>query len=222
MKKQSFKCIVCLVLVLWATSAMAYTLSTGFDGVSISQTDLTPTTGLDQWNDLVRWQIQSTGGNPDYWAQQTPSGRGAEESLLFYGIDASGLGSGTAYSLQFDFINSGDSFNGRVFLGGLDIAQDERISPFAPWPNLSTTNFFNTPLANNTSSWTTMQINGVLPDDYDALYIAFQMGGGDGIRGIDNVEWNVGPAPVPEPSSFILFGAGLGALALWRRKKLQR
>lgn len=222
MRLQCFKWIACLGLVLWTTSAMAYSLNTGFDGVSISQTDLTPISGLDQWNDLERWQIQSTGGNSDYWAQQTP-GPGPEESLLFYGIDASGLGSGTAYSLQFDFINSGASFNGTVFLGGLDIAQNEAISRFAPWPNLSTTNFFSTTLANNTNNWTTVQINGVLPDEYDALYIAFQLGGEDGVRGVDNVVWNVDePAPVPEPSSLILLGAGFGALTLWRRKKLQR
>lgn len=28
------------------------------------------------------------------------------------------------------------------------------------------------------------------------------------------------PAPVPEPSAILLLGAGLGALAIWKRKKL--
>lgn len=223
MRKRYLQWMICLGVLLMTGSAMAFTLSTGFDGVTINQADLTTTSGLNQWNDLVRWQIQPTGGNPTAWAQQTPNPSGGDEtSLLFYGFAASGLGAGTPISLQFDFINS--SGRGNVYLGGLD--GSESISRYAPWPDLSTTSFFSAPLV-NTNQWTPFSYDGILLNNYDVLYLAFEMGGTSGLRGIDNVLWNVdsasasAPAPVPEPSAFLLLGAGIGGLALWRRRKIE-
>lgn len=218
MKKQCLLATVCLGLVLMASSAMAYSLSTNFDGITTNQSDLTTTSGLNQWNDLVRWQIQPTGGNSDSWAQQTPRDDGGHEtSLLFYGFDATGLGVGTPFSLEFDFINDGpDTTIGKVYLGGLDTG--ESISRFAPWGNLDTTKFFEADLA-TTGVWTHASYTGTVSDDFDVLYVAFRLGGTSGLRGIDNVSLDV--APVPEPSTFLLLGAGIAGLALWRRKKIQ-
>lgn len=219
MRKKCVQLMTCLgVVVLLSGSAMAFSLSTNFDGVTISQTtDLTTTTGLNQWNDLVRWQVQSSGGNGGAWAQQTPNSPTTpshETSLLFYGFDATGLGTGTPYSLQFDFINSLDSSPGVVYLGGLTGSQ--QISRFAPWPSLSDTDFFQAILPGGTNNWDSMSISGFIPDDYDVLYVAFQMGGAAGLRGIDNVSLDV--APVPEPSSILLLAAGMAGLLFYRRK----
>lgn len=212
--KKCVQWIICLgFMVAMSSTAMAYTLNTTFDGVTINQANLTTTAGLDQWNDLARWQINSTGDN---FAQHTPSTfEQRQTNLLFYGFDAAGLQDG-AFSLQFDFINSGlTSFGGRVYLGGLDAG--ETISRFAPWADLQSTDFFNASLANNTNVWTTRSFSGVIPEDFDVLYLAFEMGGWEGWRGVDNVSLEI--APVPEPSSILLIGAGLGALALYRRRR---
>lgn len=218
MRKKCVQFMTCIGLViLLSGSAMAFSLSTNFDGVTISQTtDLTTTTGLNQWNDLVRWQVIGTGGNPGAWAQQTPrEDNGPETSLLFYGFDATGLGSGTPYSLQFDFINGlSSSFDGKVYLGGL--VDGQQISRFAPWGSLTATDFFNAPLAKDTNLWTSLSFNGLIPSNYDVLYVAFEMGGLDGLRGIDNVSLTV--APVPEPSSMLLLVAGMAGLLLYRKK----
>jgi len=226
MKKLSSVWIIFLCLMMTAASATAYTLSEDFSGVAVNQSDLTTTTGLDQWNDLVRWQIQTSGGNPDAWAQQTPAPIPAgssitpsETSLLFYGFDATGLGAGTPFSLQFDYLIStgSETYNGVVYLGGLN--SGESISRFAPWNMLATTNFWNATIPNNTNSWTTSTLyTGTIDSDYDVLYIAFQMGGREGLRGIDNVYLNVESAPVPEPSTLILLGAGIAGVALLRRR----
>lgn len=122
---------------------------------------------------------------------------------MFYGFDATGLGDGTLFSLDFDFINGGDSFNGTVYLGGL--SGTEKISQFAPWPDLSSTNFFSSPISKNTNSWTSIPtLNGSIIGDHEVLYLAFQMGGSTGLRGIDNVNLQVDAATVPEPATMPL------------------
>ena len=218
MRKKCVQLMTCLgLVVLLSGSAMAFSLSTNFDTVTIVQADLTATTGLNQWNDLVRWQVQSSGGNGGAWAQQTPTSLtnpSDETSLLFYGFNATGLGSGTPYSLQFDFINSLASHPGVVYLGGL--IGNQQISRFADWDDLQATNFVQGSLPVNTDDWDSMSISGFLPKEYDVLYIAFQMGGTAGLRGIDNVSLDV--APVPEPSSILLLAAGMGGLLFYRRK----
>ena len=139
--------LLCATILLVAGPALALTLTEDFSGTVINSSNLTTASGLNQWNDLVRWQINPTGGNPDAWAQHTVrSDQGAEESLLFYGFDATGLGDGTAFSLSFDFINGGGSFNGTVYVGGLD--GTESISKFAPWPDLSATYFYSSLISN--------------------------------------------------------------------------
>jgi len=204
-----------------ASSALALTISTGFDGVTINQSNLTTTTGLNQWNDLVRWQINPSGGNPGAWAQQTNSGVGPETSLLFYGFDATAIAQGTPFALNFDFINQGNSsFTGLAFLGGLNGTQS--ISQFAPWPDLSTTTFFSSPLLNNTADWTHVSLSGTVAGVYETIYMAFEMGGSEYLRGIDNVNLTIGDAaPVPEPSSILLIGLGIFGVHIWSRRRVR-
>jgi hypothetical protein len=162
MRRLCSQLIVSLSLVLFAGSALAFSLSTDFTGVTINQANLTTTTGQNQWNDLVRWQIMATGGNPDAWAQQTPHpDLGPGTSLLFYGFDASGLGAESTLSLQFDYINSTlNSFNGTVYLGGL--SGSEQIFRFATWGDLNSTFFINQTLGNKTNDWNSFLYNGIL------------------------------------------------------------
>lgn len=215
MRKQALLSSVCFVLLLFAGAAHAYTLSTGFDGVSVDTANLTTTSGLNQWHDLGRWAVASSGGNSGSFAVHMADSQ-ESNNLLFYGFDAAGLGSGSSYQFQFDFINTFERSNyGAAYIGGLKAGQG--ITMYAPWPDLSTTYFLKATLDKGVESWTTKTFSGIIPKDYDVIYVAFDMGGTTGTRGIDNVLLQVNP--VPEPSTIILLAAGIGGVALLRRKK---
>ncbi len=226
MKALRFTLFVVGLVLVFTSSALAYTLTEDFTLVnSINMANLSTSSGLNQWNDLVRWQINTSGGNLGNWAQQTPNATSRatdETSLLYYGFDATGLGTGTTFSLDFDFLNDDiQGYNrdrdGTVYIGGLKAG--DTISRWAPWGDLGTTNFDSASIAKDTSNWTAMStFSGIVDDDYDVLYIAFKMGGYDGLRGIDNVNLQVG-TPVPEPTTMLLFGTGIAGLIGLRRKK---
>ena len=222
MRKLSIISVILSFAFLSATSAMSFTLSEDFSGTTIYKSDLTTSSGLNQWNDLARWQITPSGGNPDAWAQHTPNDRFTDEtSLLFYGWESEGIDTRMSFSLDFDFIN--ESRSGLVYVGGLkNVVGKDRISRFAPWPYLGDTFIDSQLITGSISSWTSATtFSGIIDDDYDVLYIAFQMGGaGDVLRGIDNVDLQVGaPDPVPEPSTVLLLGSGLIGLAWFGRKR---
>lgn len=218
MKSLKVILIVLASILLVTTSSLALTMTEDFSTAIINKADLTTSSGLNQWNDLVRWQISPTGGNINEWAQHTPNDTNSNEnSLLFYGFDATGLGAGSAFSLGFDFINGGGSSTGQVYLGGL--VGGEKISRFAPWADLNSTFFANSAINNNVNDWTTFMLDGLIDDDYDVLYLAFNMGGTTGLRGIDNVNLQVGAAPVPEPSTILLLSSGLLGLGWYGRKR---
>lgn len=65
---KKFIFLLCATILLVAGPALALSLTEDFTGAVINKSDLTTSSGMNQWNDLVRWQINSTGGDPDAWA----------------------------------------------------------------------------------------------------------------------------------------------------------
>lgn len=213
--------VLCLTF-LTATSALSLTMTEDFSAATInSGVFLTTSSGLNQWNDLARWQINDSGGNTGAWAQHTPNAATSpEESLLYFGWDATGMGMGNSYTFSFDFINDSSGFVGHAYVGGLTGSQ--QISPFAPWQDLQATAFDTMAISSGIDDWDDGSIfmSGVLGADYDVLYIAIQMGGYGGLRGVDNIFVEVSEsAPVPEPSTVLLLGSGLIGLAWYGRKR---
>jgi len=69
--------------------------------------------------------------------------------------------------------------------------------------------------------WSTFSLSNTVNEVRWQAFQAFGGGGGPVTRtpfGVDNIQWtNV--APIPEPSTMLLFGTGLAALGAWRNRK---
>ena len=172
-----------------------------------------------------RWGINTDSDN--YFAQMLPQSSDGTY-LLFYGIDVTGLSPLDSYCLDFDYVSTNRT--AAVILGGMYYGVNS-LDPYAPWFENSVNNddgelfLGNAPGetylgANNlaqVADWNHVSFQGIIPEDYDVLVLGFIMGGTSGLRGIDNIEL-CATAPVPEPSTMLLLGAGLLGLVGFRKK----
>ncbi|MEN8141762.1 MAG: PEP-CTERM sorting domain-containing protein [Thermodesulfobacteriota bacterium] len=179
-----------------------------------------PLANLGQWIDFPdthRWSTH-TNLNGEY-AQHLEQERD-NTNILFYGIDQ-GIADGTAFSFDFDYVTT--NRNGRVVVAGL---QDgvHSLDPFAPWFGGGDTNdgviLLDEPLARNRDWDRDNHYEFLATSSFDAVAVAFMMGGTTGFRAVDNILLDAeAPEPIPEPATMLLFGTGLASLAGSRLRK---
>lgn len=189
-------------------------------GVDINlKTAVTTDDNLNKWLGFG-WTIQSSGG--DYFAQQNVGQLVDDTNLMFYGLSATGVASGTPLTLDFDYqVADRSAF---AIVAGLNYGVND-LDPFAPWFDLYGSldaddgvilGQFNVPADYGPDDgWQHGQLAFTLPTAYDVFVVGFAMGGSTGFRAVDNVNFQ----SVPEPSTLLLLGSGLVGLVGYRRMK---
>jgi len=177
-----------------------------------------PLANLDQWIDFPdsnRWGIDTT----NEWAQHLVQ-TSDSTNMLFYGVDES-IATGTMLSFDFDYVTT--NRNGRVVVAGLQ-AGVHTLDPNGPWFGGTDLDdgviLFDSTLTRNSAWDIDNHYEFLATDNFDAIAVAFIMGGTSGFRAVDNIQLE-SAAPVPEPATMLLFGTGIAGLAgiRLRRKK---
>lgn len=216
-----------LVLSAFGPEARATVLlDETFSGTVIADgLTLTTTQNLNRWIDFPnsnRWGISSGGictgplCSGDF-AQHLPQ-TSDNTNLLYYGLSGAGIAPGSTLTLSFSYIAS--NRDGRAYIGGLTGSQE--IDPFAPWFQPGDTNdgvVLGSALMTQTQVWAQGTVEVVLGAAQEVIVVAFEMGGTEGARGVDNVRLTV--TPVPEPATAGLILAGLVGLAAASRRRRQ-
>jgi hypothetical protein len=234
--KKIFLCMLAGVICFLVTgpaNAALLLLQEDFTGQTITNAaTLTSTSYTNQWIAFTpeRWNI--TGSSNPYAQHLTPPpSEGDQTNLLIYGVDVNGLPPLVSFSLEFDYIL--DERAGQVVVAGLPdpISGNDEVDPFAGWfydtydglsggDDSDVLTIWRQDLALTGQSWTPFSITDVvIPYNYDVLAVGFIAAGTTGFRGIDNIEFTAKPAPVPEPATMLLLGAGLIGLAGFGRRK---
>lgn len=178
-----------------------------------------PLANLGKWIDFPnsnRWSIDTT----YQWAQHLEQ-TSDNTNMLFYGVDES-IATGTQLSLDFDYVTTNS--NGRVVVAGLQAGSTE-LDPYGPWFGGGDTNdgviLWDSTLTRNSDWDIDNHYEFLATDNFDAIAVAFIMGGTTGFRAVDNIQLESAAAPVPEPATMLLFGTGIAGLVgtRLRRKK---